>query len=188
VRVIQVLYLFAPLLLSAALSGAVMRFNWWSGLYRPLDCGRSFRAKRVFGDSKTWRGVIVALVGCSIGTALQKYALLDAARAIALVDYARVDVLAFASAMGLGAMLGELPNSFTKRQLGIAPGKTTRGVWGVVFYVWDQVDLLSLSIPLLTPWVAWTWQLVATSVLVALLVHPLTSLIGYMVGARRSAR
>jgi hypothetical protein len=57
-----------------------------------------------------------------------------------------------------------------------------------VFYVWDQVDLLVFSWPLLAPWVTPTWQLILASVVVAMLVHPLTSLIGYAVGARRTAR
>jgi hypothetical protein len=39
-------------------------------------------------------------------------------------------------------MLAELPNSFLKRQLGIGAGQAGRGVFGFVFYVIDQVDML----------------------------------------------
>lgn len=185
---VQFLYLYAPLLLSAAISGVVMRYDLLSRLYRPIDCGRSFRGKRIFGDSKTWRGVAVAVFGCFIGVAAQKYLLLEIARGIALVDYQNVNMAALAIAMGGGAMLGELPNSFTKRQLDIPPGETTRGVWAVVFYIWDQVDLLTLSWPLLAFWVRPSFRLLLTSFAVALMLHPLTSLIGYIMGARRSAR
>lgn len=184
----EILYLFAPLLLSAAMSGVVMRFDLWHELYRPVDGGHSFRGKRIFGDSKTWRGFAVAALGCSIGVALQKYLLLEIARDIALVDYAHVHVLAFGLALGVGAMLGELPNSFTKRRLGIAPGQTTRGGWAVVFYLWDQLDLLTLAWPLLAFWVTPSLRLVLTSVAVTLVLHPLSSLIGYAFGARRRAR
>lgn len=90
--------------------------------------------------------------------------------------------------MGAAAMLGELPNSFVKRQLGIAPGKTTVGPLSVIFYVWDQVDLLSFTWPVLTLWMDPTPDLVLTSIAIALLLHPLTSLIGHLMGARRTAR
>jgi hypothetical protein len=187
-RTAQVLYLFAPLLLSAALSGVVMRMNWLPALRKPLDAGKTWRGKRLFGDSKTWRGVFVAVFGCSVGAALQKHCLVAYTQSLALLDYARLDVLAFGTAMGAGAMLGELPNSFVKRRLDIAPGRTTRGWRSALFYVWDQVDLLTLSWPLLTRWVRPSVDRVLISMAIALLLHPITSLIGYAMGARKSAR
>ena len=90
--------------------------------------------------------------------------------------------------MGVTAMLGELPNSFVKRRLDIAPGKTTSGVLAVLFYVWDQIDLLMFSLPALAGWARVDIALVCTGVVVTLALHPLTSLIGYLIGARRTAR
>ena len=52
---LQALWLFAPLLVSAALSGAVIRLGWWRALARPIDAGRAVRGRRLFGDSKTER-------------------------------------------------------------------------------------------------------------------------------------
>ena len=184
----EFLYLYSPLLLSAAISGLVMRQNWLAFARRPIDAGRSWRGKRLFGDSKTWRGVLVAVVGCIIGVAIQKHLIGEQARSIARVDYARLDVLAFATTMGVTAMLGELPNSFVKRRLSIAPGHTTQGWLAAVFYVWDQVDLLMLSLPALSIWARIDAELVVTAFAVTLILHPTTSLIGYLIGARRSAR
>jgi hypothetical protein len=132
--------------------------------------------------------VVVAVVGCIAGAALQKLATGAAVRALSLFDYASLDVVRFGLAMGGGAMLGELPNSFVKRQIGIPPGKTTRGPRAALFYVWDQVDFLTACWPLLSFWLQPTPLLVATSAVIALTVHPTLSLIGYLVGARRSAR
>lgn len=186
--VAEVLYLFAPLLLADALSGLVMRLDWFASLRKPLDAGCSWRGKRLFGNNKTWRGVIVAMLGCVAGAALQKYLVGERAQAFARVDYAHIDVLVFGSAMGAAAMAGELPNSFVKRRLGIKPGATTQGWLSIVFYVWDQVDLLTLCWPALSLWVSPDFTLIATSVMLALVVHPLSSLIGFAIGARRSAR
>jgi hypothetical protein len=57
-----------------------------------------------------------------------------------------------------------------------------------LFYVWDQIDLLTLSLPALSYWVRVDLKVVLTGVIVGLMLHPLTSLIGYVMGARRSAR
>jgi len=187
-EVLRVLYLFAPLIFASALSGVVLRYDLLPRLRRPIDAGATWRGRRIFGDSKTWRGVVVAIFGCIVGAAVQRYLLGGRMQAVSLADYANLDVGPFGLAMGAGAMLGELPNSFVKRRLAIPPGKTTRGPLAVVFYLWDQLDLLTTAWPLLSPWVLVTPRLVATSVLLAATVHPTISLIGYLIGARTSAR
>lgn len=184
----QVLYLFLPLLVAAALSAAVLRFDWWRPLRQPIDGGRTFRGRRLFGDSKTWRGVVVAVVGAVPTVALQRFVLAPWVGALAVFDYARVDPVVFGTLLAVGAMAGELPNSFVKRQLGIAPGKTTSGPLAVLFYCWDQVDLLTLAWPLVAWWVRPSALLVVASFVVALAVHPTVSVIGYLLGARKTAR
>jgi hypothetical protein len=184
----EFLYLYAPLLLSAAISGIVMRQNWLSFARRPLDAGRSFRGRRIFGDSKTWRGVLVAVVGCVLGVAIQKHLVGTRASSIARVDYAHVSVVGLGLVMGVTAMLGELPNSFSKRRMNIPPGETAQGWRAVLFYVWDQVDLLMFSFPALSFWARIDLELVAVGFAVTLVLHPTTSLIGYLIGARRTAR
>lgn len=184
----QVLYLLAPLLASSAIAGVVQRFDLVARLRRPIDGGRTFRGRRVFGDSKTWRGVVVAVVGCVATAAVQKYVVAERAGSLALVDYRGASVVLFGAAMGGGAALGELPNSFVKRRLGIAPGKAARGASAVLFYVWDQVDLLTTAWPLISFWVRPTAPVVAMSFFAALVIHPTVSLIGYATHARKTAR
>jgi hypothetical protein len=66
---------------------------------------------------------------------------------------------------GLGFMLGELPNSFVKRQLDIAPGRAPRGSLAmVVCFVADRVDsilgmLVALSVVVPTPPLMWLYVL-----------------------------
>lgn len=183
----QAAYLFAPLLVASTLSAVVLRFDLWRPLRRPIDGGRTWRGRRVFGDNKTWRGVVVAVVGCIAAIAVQAVVGERVGR-LALVDYRAIPSIPFAIAMGLGAMLGELPNSFTKRQLAIAPGKTTSGPLAIVFYVWDQVDLLFGAWPLIAIWVPLELDVIAASFVLALVLHPTVSLLGYLLGARTSAR
>ncbi len=183
----RVLYLFLPLLVSAALAGVVFGFDLLPALRRPIDAGLSFRGRRVFGDSKTWRGVVVAVAG-SIGTVALQRAGAAHTVSLALVDYRGLNPVCFGMAMGGGAMLGELPNSFVKRRLGIPPGGTSRGWRGILFYVWDQVDLLTGAWPLLLAWICPGPLVVVVSFALALGVHPLIALVGYLVRARKSPR
>ena len=64
----------------------------------------------------------------------------------------------------------------------------TRGPLGVLFYFWDQLDLLTTTWPLLLFWIRPSFLLVAASIALVLVLHPLVALVGYLVGARRSAR
>jgi len=186
VTLLQALVLFAPLLVSAALSGVVLRLDLFAALKAPVDARRTVRGRRLFGDNKTWRGFAVAVAGCVIAVAIQR--LLPLPRWVCVVDYRSINPAAFGAAMGLGAMLGELPNSFVKRQLGVPPGGTARGPRRFAFYLWDQLDLLTGAWPLLSAWVRPSPRLVAASVVLALLLHPLVALVGFVIHARASAR
>lgn len=185
----QALYLFSPLLVSAAMSAFVHRYNLVASLRVPIDGGRTLRGKRLFGESKTWRGVAIAVAGSIVTVALQKHILVAAAESLAVLDYTQVSPVVLGTAMGAAAMAGELPNSFLKRRLGIAPGTTAdRPALQAAFWVWDQVDLLTLTWPALLPWVHPTLGLVAASFALALTLHPLVALVGFLVGARKTAR
>lgn len=184
----QALYLFAPLLVAAAIAAVVQRYGLLSRLARPIDGGASWRGRRVLGDGKTWRGALIAVAGSVAGVLAQRFLIGGSAGALAVIDYQRADPVALGAAMGVGAILGELPNSFVKRRVGIPRGGTTKGPLRVLFYVWDQIDPLIVTWPLLTAWVRPTPSLVVASFVLALTVHPLVSLIGYLVGARATAR
>lgn len=183
----QTMYLFAPLLFSAAISGLVLRNGWWMGLARPIDGGLTVRGRRMFGRNKTWRGLACSLIGCTIAVAVQKYFIGHRAGALAVVDYDKVSAFALGTAMGFGAIVGELPNSFVKRQLGISPGGRATGAWTPVFYVLDQVDLLLTAWPILLVWVRPGWLFVLVSFAMIFTVHQVVSLIGYVIGARNCA-
>ena len=183
----QGFYLLSPLLGASALSAVVLRFDLVRVLRCPIDGWRTFGGRRIFGDSKTWRGIVVAIAGCVATVSAQKY-LLRPPQWLPIIAYERTDAFVFGTVMGGGAMLGELPNSFVKRRLGIEPGATPRGPLALLFYVWDQVDLLTTVWPVLLFWVRPRALVIATSFALAMTLHPAVSLIGYLIGARRSAR
>jgi CDP-2,3-bis-(O-geranylgeranyl)-sn-glycerol synthase len=184
----QTLYLFAPLLVSSALAAVVMRFDLLRSSSVPIDAGMVWRDRRLLGDGKTWRGVVVAIAGCISTVAVQKHVIGTRAAPLWLLDYRGVEPFTFGAGLGVAAMLGELPNSFVKRRLGIPRGGVASGVKSIAFYVWDQVDVLTFTWPLLSYWLRPTTALIATSVALTLLLHPALSWLGYLLGVRTSAR
>ena len=183
-------YLLLPLLGGAGVHGLCMKYGWLGGLARPIDAGRSFRGRPIFGHGKTFRGPLCVAAGAGAVWWLQQGVLhrVDALAAVELVDDATLPGWWFGAAAGAAAELAELPNSFVKRRLGIAPGGTARGLLAVLFYLWDQLDLL------LGFWLALATALpvtpirVAASALLVGAIHPLVTLAGYLLGMRPTAR
>jgi hypothetical protein len=180
----EALWLFTPIFLAAAVNGTVMKLDILNALKRPMDGGLTWRGRRIFGDNKTWRTAFVGTASCAVGVVLQ--AALVGTTSFSVVDY---DALAaggalLGAAMGAGAIVGELPNSFLKRQLDIGPGRPG----GAFFWVLDQIDLLILTWPLLLFWVDPHWMVVAASFVLGAGLHPLISLLGWLAGARKTAR
>jgi len=53
--------------------GLSIKYGWLNRLKTPLDFGLSFRGKRIFGDHKTWRGLVINVLFCTIGTMIQAW-------------------------------------------------------------------------------------------------------------------
>jgi CDP-archaeol synthase len=183
-------YLFFPLLIGLALHGFCIKYDALAFLRRPIDRGRKFRGKRIFGDNKTYRGVVVVSLGTAVGFGLQSLILhrIASIRSIELFDYAFFKSVALGAAVGVAAMLSELPNSFIKRRFEIEPGSAAKGWKGMVFYVYDQIDFLLGSWLVLAFVIPVTVERVLFSAGLLLVAHQLLSSAGYALGMRRTAR
>jgi CDP-2,3-bis-(O-geranylgeranyl)-sn-glycerol synthase len=182
-------WLLLPLLAGAVVHGLCMKHGWLAFLARPIDGDRTWRGRPIFGHSKTFRGPVCVAAGTAAGFALEGavWARSEALAALAPVDPASLPWWLFAAA-GAAAELSELPNSFVKRRLGIAPGHTAKGVLSVVFYAWDQLDLLLGYWLVLAAAVPVTATRVGASLVLVGSLHPLTTLTGYLLGMRPTAR
>lgn len=134
---------------------------------QPIDFGKSFRDRRIFGDNKMWRGLIMMPLAAAL-----VFALFAAARDLLppWIERGMWHLSAYQFALlgfvaGAAFMLAELPNSFLKRRLGVAPGFAPRQPALAVFcFVLDRVDsvlgtliALSLFVPLAL--MTWWWAL-----------------------------
>ena len=183
----QVLFLGSPLLPVAIAQGLCIKYDWLSRLKRPLDFGKSFQGKRIFGDHKTWRGLVIHVVFCILGAALQAWLQVkgDLPSWLFLLDYENHTLLA-GILLGLGMTAGELPNSFLKRRFEIPPGENRAGLIGALFFIYDQVDLTIGIWVFLYFLVKPSWGLILWSLLLTLALHLSVSSVGYLLGMRKT--
>jgi CDP-2,3-bis-(O-geranylgeranyl)-sn-glycerol synthase len=97
-----------------------------------MDCGLVWQGKRLLGDHKTWRGLVVG-VTCGVITAviqnnfwrLESYLKIDFFGGLA-------DVILIGVLLSMGALVGDAMKSFIKRRLGVPSGKS--------LLIFDQID------------------------------------------------
>ena len=170
---------FLPALGAALAHAPILRYDLLAPLKRPLDGGTG-----VFGHNKTWRGAL-AMSGGTVAAA----AALTRARWFRdrlPADLRDAPPVAYGILLGAGVVLGELPNSFVKRRLGIPPGSRRRSPAGVALAVFDQGDFVLASWLTLAPlWRMRPRQVAAAFVIVAG-VHAGVNVVGYAIGARSS--
>lgn len=71
IEMLRVSYMLLPLLGGLAFHGFCMKFKWLSFLGRPIDGGRTFRGRQLFGPNKTYRGIIAVGFGTAVGCGIQ---------------------------------------------------------------------------------------------------------------------
>ena len=134
-------WLVLPVVLSGLGHVAVLKTDLLRALSVPLDGGACWRGRPVFGENKTWRGIalMTGLTALASGTQAALARRNRWTSALDVLQSARVNAWLTGALCGLTYCLAELPNSFVKRQLGIAPGaRATRA--SRLQYVVDQAD------------------------------------------------
>lgn len=158
------LFLMAAFVLAGCAQVAWLASRWSHALSMPLDGGRTFRGQRIFGANKTLRGIVVMVPAAAAAFSIVAQAVAAVAgapEAAGLWPLSATEYAVLGAWAGLGFMLGELPNSFVKRQLGIAPGAiATHPVAAFWQFAIDRIDsglgmLIALSVAVPTPWQTW---------------------------------
>lgn len=138
----QAFYTIAPVTMGGILHMVIVSQGLLPGLAIPIDGQRTWRGHRIFGDHKTWRGLLVILGATLLFTLAQAALewLLPSLRSWNLVDLQAVGPARVGLIWGLGYAIPELPNSFVKRQLEISEGQATSGIKGILQILMDQAD------------------------------------------------
>ena len=97
----------------------------------PLDFGKQYRGKRVFGTNKTWRGLATGMVMAGVVALLTQWFFVNRYESIFTVNW---ESFLFGAWVGAGALLGDAVESFFKRQHGVASGNS--------WFPFDQTDYI----------------------------------------------
>src|ERR1700752_3895339 len=93
------------------------KMPWFRDRIAPVDAGLTLRGKRLFGDNKTWRGILIGVLAAIAAASLQLlfYHLFPWIRTISMqVDYENIPVVLLGFTLGFGALGGDLLESFVK--------------------------------------------------------------------------
>ena len=173
---LELLWLALPVILAGVVHLTVLKLDLLPGLRkRPIDGGICFRGRRLFGDNKTWRGALIMIASTAIAAALLASINSSFVHWSEPAPFAQHHPFAWGTLLGVGYILGELPNSFIKRQFDIAPGAMGKGATGRVFWVVDQLDSLAGMLLMVLP--VWQPDLAAVAALACLM------LVGHPIGA-----
>lgn len=143
--------------------------NWST----PLDLGRSFQGKRIFGDHKTVRGIISGAVLGGL-VALCQFV---AHKPELYNGFSISKCFLIGASMGFGALLADAIKSFFKRRVGVEPGKP--------WVPFDQTDYIIGGLLFLLPFIPLSPLQITSIIIVYFGGHLLTNYIGYHLGIRK---
>ena len=142
----------------------------------PLDFGKTLGNKPIFGEHKTFRGLIFGVLFAIILTYMQ-YLLYknNIFTDFAIVDYSNWLLLGFL--LGLGSMIGDLAKSFLKRRLGYEPGKP--------FIPFDQTDFIIGALAFTYPIAKLSFYKMLLIWTVSFVLHIIINHIAFYTGIRK---
>ncbi len=132
--------LTAPVLFGGLAFILMLHYEVGKALKIPIDGGRTIRGRPILGANKTYLGLVAmpaltALSGLLIAAPFSRYVSSGFQKSPGTL-------IAFGM-LGLAYALGEIPNSFLKRQLDIPPGRRgDRLPFRVIFDILDAIDSL----------------------------------------------
>lgn len=140
----------------------------------PIDGGKSYRGKRIFGDHKTVRGFVVGVISAIAIAGLQMvlYSNFEWAKTLSRsIDYSDPIVLLLGALLGFGALFGDAVESFFKRQLSIPSGKS--------WFPYDQIDYIVGALIMSAPIVSLRTSEYIAIFIVWFLIHPVATFIAW---------
>jgi CDP-2,3-bis-(O-geranylgeranyl)-sn-glycerol synthase len=147
----------------------------------PIDMGKTYRGKRVFGDHKTVRGFLAGILSGILVASIQMFLYSNSSWIVDIsgsIDYSQPIVLLMGAMLGLGALTGDAIKSFFKRQTGVESGKS--------WFPFDQIDYIIGGLVFSIPFVNLKPSEIIAIFIVWFLIHPVATFIGWLIGLKDS--
>jgi len=179
--ILEALWFILPAYMANSIANDVAHIRFLEKYSAPMDMGLKWRGVRIFGENKTWRGLIFGVSAASVTGLLQQN--LSGRAALLLSEHLSLTTalnlpempLKLAFLLGLGAMLGDAVKSFFKRRMGIQSGQPAPlldqldYIFGAFFFAWlitpinldyfALIIIITVPLHLLANFVAWLLKL-----------------------------
>lgn len=178
-QLVFALWFFLPAGMANVTPIFVAKIPGLAKLKAPIDHGFHFHGKQILGSHKTWRGLISGIIAATFTLWLQQIAIQHNAWLQSItqsVHYTTLPTLILGPLFGLGALGGDMIESFFKRQLDIAPGHS--------WFPFDQTDYIIGGSIASAPFVHLQFTEYLILLATWLIIHLVASAIGYLVGLK----
>jgi len=176
--ILQAFYFALPAYIANMCPVIFAKFGLMKRLAKPIDAGKQLNGQPLFGANKTWRGFAAGVIGGLVISGLQAVAFRTNPffHDLSLFDYRPVWIY-FGFLAGAGAIIGDLIKSFFKRRVSIKAGDS----WPI----FDQLDFI-IGFFIFTSLIFRPgWMIFTIVCLLTLILHPLTNIIGYLLGWKK---
>ena len=179
-KILFALWFFLPAGIANGTPVIVSKIPFLKKLEYQLDFGLKFRGERVLGSHKTIRGLIAGVSMAIVTAFLQKLAYDNSVfiRDFSAIDFNDINILLYAFLSGLGAIAGDSIKSFFKRRVNIKPGKA--------WIPFDQIDYIFGGILFVLPYIQLDIIYYVLIFILYLIIHPITTVIGYYIKLKDS--
>lgn len=150
--------------MSPVLANKIPLLNSWN---TPIDFGRSYKGRRLLGDNKRWRGLVIGSLLAS-ATAVLLWLTFPHTLPFTSISHATIAGLA----LGVGALLGDVVESFFKRQKNFTPGQS--------WFPFDQLDYIIGGLLFVYPFTRPSFKTMFIIVVLYFALHIGSAYIGYL--------
>lgn len=171
----KVLSLTLPILLPGLTLIAILKLNLFASLSIPIDFGISLKSKRIFGDNKTLRGILIMIIVSILVSQILYLGYKNGYDSFINPVFSRSPIFV-GLLYSFSYIFGELINSFIKRQMNISAGRITPTKFKSLQTFFDLSDgVIVVVFTLLVFTLASVYQ-VLTAGLIGIFLHYCTDL------------
>lgn len=139
----------------------------------PIDGGRTFRGKPLFGPGKTWEGLIFGTIVAILIAFIMQGTQSNLPWELSPIPLVIVPMTAFMGLfLGLGSMVGDTAGSFVKRRLNLKRGSPAP--------VLDQDDFVVGALIFAAILFPIKWQWAVLLLIITPIFHLIANIIGYL--------
>jgi CDP-2,3-bis-(O-geranylgeranyl)-sn-glycerol synthase len=158
--ILKTLWFILPAYMANAAPPVFARVRRLEKYHKPVDNGKKLKGKEIFGEGKTWLGLISGVLAGTVFGFLQS-----------LTNVQPMMTLELAFTLSLGALIGDMIGSFIKRRLGFSRGKAVP--------LLDQLDFLLGAFILSSLVVEINFSYLIVLLIITPMIHLGTNIIGY---------